>query len=520
MRRITRHIRLLAVAILFGLAVKTSIAADRPNILWLITEDMGPEQGCYGTDQVWTPTIDALAANGVRYDKAFTVTPVCSTSRSGFCTGMHPISIGAHQHRTKDEHKKPLPEGVKAVTDWFRGAGYWTANIKSMGGKKYGTGKVDWDFTYEGEPFDGAEWDDLKSHQPFYAQVNFSQSHRGWTAPKKADPAKVALPSYYPDHPEARADWAAYLDEITEVDGLIARALTSLEKEGMADKTIVVVMGDHGRAHVRGKQWPYDSGLRIPLIIHVPEALGTPAGYKRGQVDDQLIASIDVTATSLALAGIEKPTKMQGRVFLGDAKEEKRAYTYASRDRCDMTTFRIRTVRGQRYRYIRNFMPERPFLQLNLYKERSYPMIGLMRELHSQGKLDETQAALLAPRRPTEELYLIEEDPYEVNNLVGSSDKKHQRVLARLRDELDRWIEDAGDHGRKLEDPAIGEGILAGVIDRSSPDKLNDLKATIHSQIGIAGVDADYIAYLKRALVKLEHRLANPLPATKKRKKK
>jgi N-sulfoglucosamine sulfohydrolase len=156
------------------------------------------------------------------------VTPVCSTSRSGFCTGMHPITIGAHQHRTLAEHKKPLPEGVKAVTDWFRGAGYWTANIKSMGGKRYGTGKVDWDFAYDGKPFDGAEWDDLKSHQPFYAQVNFSQSHRGWGAPKKADPAKVVLPSYYPNHPEARADWAAYLDEITEVDGLIAQALAHL----------------------------------------------------------------------------------------------------------------------------------------------------------------------------------------------------------------------------------------------------------------------------------------------------
>jgi hypothetical protein len=147
-------------------------------------------------------------------------------------------------------------------------------------------------------------------------------------------------------------------------------------------------------------------------------------------------------------------------------------------------------------------------------------MIGLMRELHAEGKLDETQAALLAPRRPAEELYLIEEDPYEVNNLVESSDKKHQRVLARLRGELDRWIEDAGDHGRELEDPAIGEGLLAGVIDRSSPDKLTNLKATIHSQLAIEDMDADYIAYLKRALVKVEHRLANPVPVTKKRKKK
>ena len=498
-----------------------AVAGDRPNILWLITEDMGPEQACYGTSQVWTPTIDALAAKGVRYDMAFTVTPVCSTSRSGFCTGMHPITIGAHQHRTLAQHKKPLPEGVKAITDWFRDAGYWTANIKSMGGEKYGTGKVDWDFAYEGKPFDGKEWDDLKSHQPFYAQVNFSQSHRGWGAPKKADPTKVVMPPYYPDHPVARADWAGYLDEITQVDGLVAQALSRLEKDGLADNTIVVVMGDHGRAHVRGKQWPYDSGLRIPLIIHIPKALGSPAGYSRGQADKQLIASIDVTATSLALAGIEKPTRMQGRVFLGESRDPKRAYTYATRDRCDMTTFRIRTVRGERYRYIRNFMPERPFLQLNLYKERSYPMIELMRELHAQGKLNATEAVALAPRRPAEELYLIEEDPYEVNNLVGSDNKNHQRVLKRLRNELDRWIEDADDQGRTLEDPAIGEGILATVIDKSDPEKLTDLKSTILSQIAIDGMDVDYVAYLKRALAKVEHRLSNPLkkPPRKKRKK-
>ncbi|MCA9156073.1 MAG: sulfatase [Planctomycetales bacterium] len=490
---------LLAVALQFSDSHSTvSHAAERPNVLWLITEDMGPELGCYGTEQVWTPVLDDLARRGVRYSRAFTVTPVCSTSRSGFCTGMYPITIGAHQHRTNADQKQMLPDGVRPVTHWLQDAGYFTANITSMNGKKFGTGKTDWNFKFPGKPFQGDRWEELKQRQPFYAQINFSQSHRGWGAPAKADPAKVTLPPYYPDHPAARKDWAEYLDEITEVDGLIGRVLKQLEADGLADNTIIFMFGDHGRAHMRGKQWCYDSGLRIPMILYIPPTLAQPAGYEPGTVNENLTASIDITATTLALAGLKKPEKMQGQVFLGPQAAEPREYAFASRDRCDMTSFRIRTARDKQYRYIRNFTPDRPLLNINLYKESSYPMIGLMRELHEQGKLDAVQDPLFDMTMPAEELYMIDDDPYEIHNLAESTDPQHQAALKRLRTALDGWIEDAADQGRTAEDPQIGLDIMTAALRGRKQLSLDGLQKIVEQQRDSPGITPFYAEYLRQ----------------------
>ncbi len=183
----------------------------QPNILWLIAEDFGPHLSCIGTKEVWTPNIDKLAVEGVRYTR-FYAGMVCSVSRSSFMTGMHAPSIGAHNHRTID--KRPLPEGVRLLTAWMHDAGYFTANLvqlpESCGFK--GTGKTDWNFLFDGPAFDSARWDELKSHGPFFAQLNFQETHRTFHAPSKADPAKVELPPYYPDDAVTRTDWAEYLD--------------------------------------------------------------------------------------------------------------------------------------------------------------------------------------------------------------------------------------------------------------------------------------------------------------------
>ena len=194
--------------------------AKKPNILWLIAEDFGQHLGCYGTKEVATPNLDALAAGGMRFTRCFTTAPVCSPSRSAFMTGMYATTLGAHHHRSNRDGAHPLPEGVRLLTDWMRDAGYFTANVAKlpadMGFK--GTGKTDWNFTPPAKPFDTNEWAELKAHQPFFAQVNFQETHRGFHAPKHADPAKVELPPCYPDHPVVRADWAEYLDAATEVD--------------------------------------------------------------------------------------------------------------------------------------------------------------------------------------------------------------------------------------------------------------------------------------------------------------
>ncbi len=457
----------------FVVNAATVCAAARPNILWVIAEDMGPDLACYGTPQVQTPVLDRLADRGVLYRNAFTVTPVCSTSRSSFMTGMYAFSIDAHNHRSHRDGTNPLPAGVRVLTDWLRPHGYTTANIRQLTRDPklrkfhHGTGKTDWNFTYptDQRPFDLDDWDQLKTHQPFYAQINFSETHRGnaWNTaheqiPKEqwADPDKVEIPPYYPDHPVTRAVWAQYLNTVMAVDKRVDFILDLLERDGLDKNTIVVFFGDHGRAMPRAKQWPYDSGLHIPLIVYWPEDnadLPPPQNYRRGTRDDRLIASIDLTASTLAWAGVERPAKMQGRVLLGDPRDADREYLFGGRDRGDETVFHIRTVRDARYRYLRNRFPERPFLQLNRYKETSYPIIGLLRFLDARGELTGPPAQLMAASRPREELYDIQADPWEIKNLADSP--QYATVKQRLATALDEWIEQIDDRGRILEDPSI-----------------------------------------------------------------
>ncbi|HJS08360.1 MAG TPA: sulfatase [Pirellulales bacterium] len=450
-----------SMALVCGALVTGAVVAQagqtsaRPNILWLIAEDFGPHLGCYGTKEVTTPNLDRMAADGVRYTRFFVTCPVCSPSRSAFMTGMYQTTIGAHNHRSHRDDGFKLPDGVRLLTHWMRDAGYFTANVRQFPEpiKFKGAGKTDWNFNFEGKPFDSDQWTDLKTHQPFFAQVNFQETHRAFRAPAKADPSKVEIPPYYPDHPVTRDDWAKYLDAATELDRKVGVVLKQLAADGLADNTIVVFFGDNGQAHVRGKQFCYDSGLHVPLIIHWPKALAEQRQFKRGAVDERLLSSIDLAPTMLAIAGAKKPEKMQGSVFLGDQAGEPRQYVFGARDRCDETVFRFRTVRDERYRYIRNFTPERPFLLPNQYKERQYPVWNLIKELAKENKLTPTQAVLAAPTMPAEELYDTKNDPHEINNLAGSPE--HKEVIARMRAALTKWIEESNDQGRELEPPDL-----------------------------------------------------------------
>lgn len=445
--------KLLLISIMASIvAIASSVGKEaaklpspRLNILWLIAEDLGTELGCYGTQEVWTPNLDRLAAEGVRYSHCYSCGPVCSVSRSAFTTGMYATTIGSHDHRTID--KQPLPNEVRLLSDWMRDAGYFTANIKklppSLGFN--GTGKTDWNFKYQGKPFHSTSWDDLKRHQPFFAQINFHETHRSFKAPTKADPDKVKIPPYYPDHPVTRQDWAKYLDSLSELDRKIGLVLQQLEKEGLADNTIVIFFGDNGQAHVRSKQFCYESGLHVPLIIRWANRAPAPAKFIPGSVDSRLLNLIDLAPTMLDIAGLSKPPKMEGRIFLGDHSEPDRRYVFGSRDRCDETVMSIRTVRDRRYRYIRNFTPDVPLMAPNAYKEKQYPVWNLIKKLHAEGKLNSAQETLCRPRMPEEELYDLETDPYEIRNLSPSTRPEHQETLARLRDALEKWMDDTHD---------------------------------------------------------------------------
>jgi len=252
------------------------------------------------------------------------------------------------------------------------------------------------------------------------------------------DPDKVKIPPYYPEHSITRRDWANYLESLQVLDKDIGKVLKRLEDDGLTDNTIVVYFGDHGRPHVRGKQWLYEGGIHIPLILRWPRHL------KPGQVNDSLVSTIDFAPTCMKLAGITLPQHLQGNIFLG-AHSRERDYIFAARDRCDETVDRIRCVRDKQFKYIKNFMPQRPYMQHNAYKQRQYPVFSLLQVLHKQDKLTKTQELFMAEQRPVEELYDLQNDPYEINNLAD--DPQYRDKLTEMRNALKTWIIETGDKG-------------------------------------------------------------------------
>ncbi|MBM3460068.1 MAG: sulfatase [Armatimonadetes bacterium] len=449
--RLTTKLLVLLGCLFLGTAASSgSRPGARPNLLWLVAEDFGPELSCYGYPGVRTPNLDRLAAEGMRYTRFYTTAPVCSPSRSAFMTGMYQTTIGAHHHRSHRSDGYRLPAGVRLLPKRLQEAGYFTANLRELPpafGFR-GAGKTDWNFSHGPRPFQGERWSELAARQPFFAQLNFQETHRVFRAPRQTDPASVKLPSYYPDHPVARADWAAYLDSAMELDRKVGLVLRQLAADGLADNTVVLFSGDNGQAHVRAKQFCYEEGLHVPFLLRWPAGLPPPRHYRAGRVEERLVEAIDVAPTLLAFAGVPKPAGMQGRVLLGDTSEAPRRYAFGARDRCDETIFRFRTVRDDRYRYIRNFTPERPFLQPNAYKARQYPVWNLLKQLEAEGRLTPDQKALTAPSMPPEELYDLQEDPDQVRNLTASPKRRHREALVHLRRVLERWMAETDDQGR------------------------------------------------------------------------
>lgn len=436
------------VASLFLLvAAGSASAAERVNIVWLIADDLGLELGCYGYQGVSTPNIDRLAEQGERFTEAFSTAPVCSSSRSAFITGVYQTSTGTHQHRT--EVKKPLPAPVVPITKLLREAGYYVTNGNSTLKR---SGKEDYNFTHEKRLFDGIDWSGRAKGQPFFAQVQIHEPHRDFVRAEDVHRADhVVIPSYYPEHPVIRADWANYLASIETLDQHVGEVVKRLEKEGELDNTVIFFFGDHGRPHYRDKQWLYDGGLHTPLIVR------WPGHIKPGLVNDKLVSLIDVSAATLVAAGLKVPAWMDGQNFLA-ADFAGRKEIFGARDRCGDAVDRIRSVRTERFNYIRNFYPDRPYTQRSGYKELQYPGMTVARTLKQQGKLTGPPAAFWADTRPAEELYDLKKDPDETKNLAD--DPQFQEVLNKLRGDLDRWIAATGDQGQYPE-PQLKETIQA-----------------------------------------------------------
>jgi len=406
----------------------------RPNILWIMADDLSPDLGCYGNQLVHTPHVDRLAAQGVRFDQAFATNPVCSPSRSAIYTGMYQTTIGAHHHRT--EQRSPLPEGIRVISEYFEEAGYFSSN--GYGHPDSRPGKTDFNFEAV-DIFDGTDWSQRQPGQPFFASVQIHYPHRTFEQDTlhPVDPDRVRLPPYYPDHPLARQDWSDYLESVQRMDRELGVVLDRLEKEKLLDNTVIFFFADQGRPHVRGKQWLYEGGIRVPLIVHWP-------GQIRPGVSDQLVSLIDLAISSLRVAGIDPPPHLQGRDFL-DAGSPPRQYVFAGRNRTDAVVDHLRAVRSPQFKYIKNLMPERPYTQFGHYKMYNYPVLTLLHVLHQQGRLSAAQAAFMQPGKPPEELYDLQKDPFETVNLA--EDPRYRDTLAAMRKVLAQWTEETEDVG-------------------------------------------------------------------------
>jgi arylsulfatase A-like enzyme len=482
------------VGVLASSACIAPAAEPKPNILWLIGENLSHDLHCYGQEHVRTPHLDRLAAEGVRYTHVFATNPACAPSRSAFFTGMYQTSIDVHPMRSHRNDDFRLPAGVRPITHWLHDAGYYTANLKTIGSQTIGTGKLDLNFVNEGPIYDeGTDWSVLAGKQPFFAVVNSPEAEYDiydrrsaekprvpWVGEAEwepiATPENVTPPPYYPDHPIVREEWARYLNSVSSIDRRFGLVLDRLRTDGLLENTVVIFFGDNGRLEARGIHWCYDSGLRVPLIIRWPKSFPAPPQFQPGTVDDQIISLIDLTATTLAIGGVPRPPLMQGRAFFKSpptlaasatspmlpasaaAKPDgpsPRRYAFAARDRIDETVQRIRSVHDNRFHYIRTFTPGPTFASLNRYKEKCFLIMPLMRELHAQGKLTGAAAELMERRGPCEELFDCKADPHEVKNLVGSPAGEHRDALLRLRAALDVWIIETGDRGERPEPPEV-----------------------------------------------------------------
>lgn len=446
----------LGVASLISINAFGQQTQKRPNILWISTEDMSPHLGCYGDKVAKTPNIDKLATQGIRFTNMFTTAAISAPVRAGIITGMYQTSIGCMHMRTvsyRRSAENPIaftavpPHYVKAFTEYMRVAGYFCTNNSKT------------DYQFAKDPVPASIWDECgkdahyrnrqDKNQPFFAVFNWVGTHesQNWNISKvKTDPSKVNVPPYYPDNQIIRKNIAKMYDNIATLDSVVGSLISELEKEGELDNTIIFFWGDHGDGLPRSKRWLYDSGLNIPLIIKYP------GKQKAGTVDSRLLSSIDFGPTVLSLAGVPVPAHMQGIPFLGDQQGEPREAVYAARDRVDESYDMIRSVRTDRYLYIRNFYPDEPFPIWVPYLSKM-PIYKEMLRLDAEGKLTGPQKSWFSYTRPPEELYDVKTDPFQIKNIAN--DPSYKEVITIMRKRQKEWTLETGDMGHQNEPEMI-----------------------------------------------------------------
>ena len=427
-----------------------------PNILWIYLEDVSGWFSCYGDEVIETPNIDALADRGIRFTRFYTPAGVCSATRSAIVTGMMQTSIGAHNHRScrasfrgksmGEYDKNVLPDHATPLPIRFRKAGYWTFNEG---------GKDDYNFEWDVNEFydfhrsrggwgpgtfvSGKCLKGRKRGQPFFGQIQLGGGKLGNRAKQVIDRSEVPVPPYYPDVAEVREEIAHHYDCLLKTDQQVGEVIQALKEQGVYDNTLIFLFSDHGMKLHRHKQMLYEGGIHMPCIVVGP-------GIEAGQVRDDLISGIDISAASLAAATGKVPAKMEGRNFL--AKDyQPRKYLVAARDRCDYTIEKIRAVVTPKYKYLRNYLTDRPYMQPT-YKD-SWEVTQKFRDMMAKRQMNETQLIFFGEDRVPEELYDLENDPHELQNLAN--DPQHAAALEEHRRMLAEWIGETGDQGQKPE---------------------------------------------------------------------
>lgn len=446
-----------------------STSGLRPNILWVSFEDTNPFYGCYGDQVARTPTVDRLAEEGTRYPLAFATAGVCAPTRSSVITGMYPISIGTHHMRTAHQNQdvpglpSPYsalpPPHVKCFTEYLRAQGWYCSN----------NAKTDYQFSTPRSAWDDcsktAHWRNRPDpSQPFFAVFNPNDTHESGMWPGMVeeitfDPADVIVPPTFPDTPIVRKTLAQMYTQIEIVDAYFGQLLDQLEEDGLADNTIVVHWSDHGPLP-RGKRWPYDSGIHVPMIVRWPGQVAA------GAVSDRLVSTMDLGPSMLSVCDLPIPRHLHGQAFLGAASTEPRRYVHAARDRHDSAYDRVRAVRDRRWKYLRHYYPNQPYVSWIPFRN-AHPIMQELMRLHVEGGLTDTAAQFMANHRPAEELYDCEADPHEIVNLAADPD--HQDTLERLRDECDRWLADVGDLGEIAEAQMVANWYPDGVPEVAPP---------------------------------------------------
>ena len=468
-----------------------SILPESPNILWIVAEDLSPIIPPFGDLTVDTPNLTRLADEGVRYTRVFSTSGVCAPSRASIATGMYQNRIGAHHMRTTSvvgegpagliPYEAVPPSYVKMQSQYFREAGYYTSN----------NAKEDYQFRKPITAWDDsspeAHWRNRASGQPFFSIFNIGITHESQVWRQRDNPlllandAKVPIPPYLPETDIAVRDIRRVYSNIIAMDREIGKLLSQLEEDDLVDDTVIFFYSDHGGPLPRQKRSLYDSGIRVPLIIRFPDK------WRAGEVEDQLVSFVDFKSTTLSLAGIKPPAYSDGRAFLGDFIETPaRKYIHAAADRFDNEYDTIRAVRDSRYKYLRNYNLDKAYYLPLPYREQM-PIMRELLQLNEQGKLNRFQAQWFREQKPLEELFDIDIDPYELQNLA--QDPAYSNKLKELSDELDSWLLEIDDLGFTPENELIEHFWPGGIQPVTEVPSMSVIDGEIHISSATPGAN-------------------------------